>query len=140
VKAKPERKLMVERTLLFAALLLAVAMPGMRTSAASNASAKTGVDRLYVIDCGDGSGPDESRWTPGANVGTPIGFPGHCYLIHHTRGWFLWDTGVDDAVALLPNHELVLHEWGPGTGPIWRKPITLVAQLEGIHVKPRTLS
>jgi N-acyl homoserine lactone hydrolase len=36
----------------------------------------------------------------------------------------------------LPNHELVLHEWGPGTGPIWRKPITLAAQLEAIQVKP----
>jgi glyoxylase-like metal-dependent hydrolase (beta-lactamase superfamily II) len=43
---------------------------------------------------------------------------------------------VADAVARLPNHELILHEWGPGTGPIWRKPITLAAQLEEIHVKP----
>ena len=89
-----------------------------------------------MIDCGDGSGPDESRWTPGVNVGTPVGFPRHCYLIHHTEGWVLWDTGIDDAVAQLPNHEEVFHEWGPGTGPIWRKPITLAAQLEEIHVKP----
>jgi N-acyl homoserine lactone hydrolase len=109
---------------------------GGRIFAVSEVQAKSGVDRLYVIDCGDGGGPDESRWTPGANVGIPVDFPGHCYLIHHTRGWFLWDTGVDDAVAQLPNHERVLHEWGPGTGPIWRKPITLAAQLEAIHVKP----
>jgi len=53
----------------------------------------------------------------------------------HPR-WFLWDTGIDDAVARLPNHERVFHEWGQGTGPIWRKPITLAAQLEEIHVKP----
>ena len=60
---------------------------------------------LDVIDSGDGSGPDESRWTPGANVGIAIDFPGHCYLIHHTQGWFLWDTGIDDAVAQLPSHQ-----------------------------------
>jgi glyoxylase-like metal-dependent hydrolase (beta-lactamase superfamily II) len=117
-------------------MMLATAVSVMQISAAADAQVRSGVDRLYVIDCGDGSGQDESRWTPGAHVGTPAGFPGHCYLIHHTQGWFLWDTGVDDAVAQLPNHEEVLHEWGPGTGPIWRKPITLAAQLEQIHVKP----
>jgi N-acyl homoserine lactone hydrolase len=117
-------------------LATATVVLGGRIFAVSEAQAKSGVDRLYVIDCGDGSGPDESRWTPGVNVGIPVDFPGHCYLIHHTRGWFLWDTGVDDAVAQLPNHERVLHEWGPGSGPIWRKPITLAAQLEAIHIKP----
>jgi glyoxylase-like metal-dependent hydrolase (beta-lactamase superfamily II) len=89
-----------------------------------------------VIDCGDGVGSDESRWTLGGNVGVAVGFPGHCYLMHHTQGWFLWDTGIDDAVAKLPNHERLFHEWGPGTGPIWRKPITLTAQFEEIHVEP----
>ena len=71
-----------------AVLALATATPGVRISAAPNPQVKSGVDRLYVIDCGDGSGTDESRWTPGVNVGTPVGFPGHCYLIHHTQGWF----------------------------------------------------
>jgi glyoxylase-like metal-dependent hydrolase (beta-lactamase superfamily II) len=126
----------VKHASLVAVLMSATAVCGTQMSAAADAHVKSGVDRLYVIDCGDGSGQDESRWTPGANIGTPVGFPGHCYLIHHAQGWFLWDTGVDDAVAQLPNHELVLHEWGPGTGPIWRKPLTLAAQLEQIHVRP----
>ena len=65
----------VKRTFLVAALALATATSGLRISAAPNPEAKSGVDRLYVIDCGDGSGPDESRWTPGANVGTPVDFP-----------------------------------------------------------------
>jgi hypothetical protein len=43
---------------LAAVLALATAIPGARVSAASNPQAKSGVDRLYVIDCGDGSGPD----------------------------------------------------------------------------------
>jgi glyoxylase-like metal-dependent hydrolase (beta-lactamase superfamily II) len=123
-------------TFLLVGLVLVASMPSMEISAFPNRQPKSGVDRLYVINCGDGSGTDESRWTPGANVGIRVGFPGHCYLIHHTHGWFLWDTGIDDAVANLPNHEEVFHEWGPGTGPIWRKPITLAAQLELIHVKP----
>ena len=48
-----------------AVLALATAIPGVRISAAPNPQVKSGVDRLYVIDCGDGSGTDESRWTPG---------------------------------------------------------------------------
>src|SRR5271169_2753834 len=74
-----------KRAFLIAALALPSAIPSMRISAAPNPEVKSGVDKLYVIDCGDGSGPDESRWTPGVNVGTPIGFPGHCYLIHHSQ-------------------------------------------------------
>ena len=119
-----------------AVLTLGTAIPWTEMPAAADPEVKPGVDCLYVIDCGDGSGPDESRWMPGANVGVAVGFPGHCYLIHHTRGWLLWDTGIDGAVAKLPNHEEVFHEWGPGTGPVWRKPITLAAQLEEIQVKP----
>jgi hypothetical protein len=105
-------------TLFVVVLTLTIAFPHARISAASNPQIKSAVDRLYVIDCGDGSGPDESRWTPGANIGKAIDFPGHCYLIHHTQGRFLWDAGIDDAVAQLPNHEVVYHEWGPGTAPI----------------------
>jgi glyoxylase-like metal-dependent hydrolase (beta-lactamase superfamily II) len=126
----------VKYAVMVAVMALASSVSGVETSGAAPAQARSGVDRLYVIDCGDGTGRDQSRWTPGANIGTPVAFPDHCYLIHHTKGWFLWDTGVDDAVARLPHHELVLHEWGPGTGPIWRKPVTLAAQLEQIHVKP----
>ena len=118
------------KRMIFAAILaVAVAI-------SADPQSKPGVDRLYVIDCGDGNGLDESRWTPGANAGKPIDFPGHCYLIRHKKGWFLWDTGIDDAIAQLPNHEEVFHEWGPGSGPTWRKPITLAAQLQEIHLKP----
>jgi N-acyl homoserine lactone hydrolase len=98
--------------------------------------AKSGVDKLYILDCADGEAPDESHWTPGKNTGKHVEFPDHCYLIHHTQGWFLWDTGVADTVAKLPKHEIVFHEFGLGTGPIWRKPVTLADQLERLQVKP----
>ena len=125
------------RISVLAAAAVVMAFASVRPAPAQNTPpAKTGVDKLYVLDCGDGEGIDEQRWTPGKNIGKHVDFAGHCYLIHHTSGWFLWDTGIDDAVAKLPNHELVYHEWGPGTGPIWRKPVTLAEQLEKLNVKP----
>jgi glyoxylase-like metal-dependent hydrolase (beta-lactamase superfamily II) len=99
----------------------------------------SGVDKLYILNCGEGKGLDESKWTPGVNAGKPVIFPGHCYLIHHTQGWFLWDTGIDDAVYKLPKHPQVYHEWGPGTGPVWSKPVTLASQLEQLGVKPEDI-
>jgi N-acyl homoserine lactone hydrolase len=62
-----------------------------------------GVDKLYVLDCGHISAADESRWTPGMNVGVPIELSDNCYLIHHAQGWFLWDTGLADAIAAMPD-------------------------------------
>jgi N-acyl homoserine lactone hydrolase len=62
-------------TFLLAGLTLATAVSGMRLSAAADAQVKSGVDRLYVIDCGDGSGQDESRWTPGPTSGSRSVFP-----------------------------------------------------------------
>src|SRR5258708_18769119 len=59
-------------------------------------------------------------------------FVDNCYLIKHAQGWFLWDTGISDAVAAMPN----------GLAPAdpkavyWRRPKTLAAQLDQIGVAP----
>src|SRR4051812_17088198 len=59
-------------------------------------------------------------------------FVDNCYLIHHHQGWLLWDTGITDAVASMPE----------GLAPPdprathWRRPKTLAAQLEEIGIKP----
>jgi len=63
----------------------------------------SGVERLYVIDCGENHVSDVSRWTPGVNVGKPHVFGNHCYLIKHARGWMLWDTGNPDSIAAMPS-------------------------------------
>ena len=93
-------------------------------------AAAAGVDRLYILDCGHISAADESRWTPGLNVGVPIDLSDNCYLVHHAQGWFLWDTGLADAIAALPNGVTglngVLH---------MTKPKTLAGQLQEIGVK-----
>jgi glyoxylase-like metal-dependent hydrolase (beta-lactamase superfamily II) len=62
-----------------------------------------GVERMYVIECGENHVNDVSRWTPGVNVGKPMVFSNHCYLIRHARGWMLWDTGNSDSLAAMPN-------------------------------------
>jgi glyoxylase-like metal-dependent hydrolase (beta-lactamase superfamily II) len=63
----------------------------------------SGVDRMYVIDCGENHVKDVSRWTPGVNVGKPHVFSNHCYLIRHAKGWMLWDSGNADRLAAMPN-------------------------------------
>lgn len=93
-----------------------------------------GADRLYVLDCGQGHANDESRWTVGVNVGKPIDISVSCYLIHHANGYFLWDTGISDAVASMPDG------WYPGNNPAtdihWTRAKTLGSQLAAIGVKP----
>src|SRR5260370_8413312 len=56
-----------------------------------------GVERLYILECGQGHTGDMSRWTPGQNVNVPKDIVDNCYLIKHAQGYFLWDTGVADS-------------------------------------------
>jgi N-acyl homoserine lactone hydrolase len=113
---------------LVAALLSVVISAG----AGQAQSGKPGVEKLYVLNCGEGVAGDISRWSPGVNEGKSMDFVDTCYLIKHTQGWFLWDTGIPDAVAAMPN----------GLAPAdpkavtWRRPKTLAAQLDQLGVKP----
>src|SRR5262245_40301040 len=68
---------------------------------ASAAQTNSGVDKLYILNCGEGVAGDISRWSPGVNVGKSMDFVDNCYLIHHAQGWLLWDTGITDAVAAM---------------------------------------
>ncbi|MCK1684071.1 N-acyl homoserine lactonase family protein [Bradyrhizobium sp. 147] len=109
--------------------IAALALPGASALAQSE---KTGVEKLYVLNCGEGTAGDLSRWTPGLNEGKAMDFVDSCYLIKHAKGWFLWDTGIADSVAAMPN----------GLAPAdpkavtWRRPKTLAAQLEQLGLKP----
>jgi N-acyl homoserine lactone hydrolase len=71
-------------------------------SACATTPRTPGVERMYVIDCGENHVSDLSRWTPGVNVGKAHVFANHCYLIRHAQGWMLWDTGNSDRLAALP--------------------------------------
>ena len=94
-------------------------------------ASSAGVDRLYVLDCGENLGKDQSRWSPGVNQGKAIEFSDNCYLIRHDKGLLLWDTGIPDSVAAMPDGMVVAN------GAItYRRAKTLASQLEQIGVKP----
>jgi N-acyl homoserine lactone hydrolase len=119
----------MNRALAIVAALFAI---GMSIDSGYAQTSKTGVERLYILNCGEGVAGDISRWSPGINEGKQMDFVDNCYLIKHAQGWFLWDTGVNDGVAAMPN----------GIAPAdpkavhWRKPKTLAAQLEQLGVAP----
>src|SRR5690349_9747597 len=109
------------RTLLAISILLGLAVP---------AAAQT-ADRLYVMDCGHNSAKDQSRWSPGVNVGKPIELSDMCILIKHREQWLLWDTGYPDAVADRPVDTPVGHATRA------KKP---VAQLGELNLKPSDIT
>lgn len=100
---------------------------------ASSAFAQQGViERLYVIDCGEGVAGDISRWSPGVDVGKSMPFADNCYLIHHAKGWMIWETGLADAIAAMPDGQApadprAIH---------WYRKKTLAASLAEVGVKP----
>src|SRR5438132_13717880 len=88
----------MKRFLLIAAVLIAALgalAPGVAQAA--------GLERLYILNCGEGMAGDISRWSPGVNVGQSMPFVDNCYLLKHAQGWMLWDTGVADAIAAMPD-------------------------------------
>ena len=96
------------------------------------AQAKSGVDKLYILNCGEGTAADKSRWTPGENVNVPMDVVDNCYLIHHTtQGYLMWDSGVTEALVGKPEGP------APTNGaPNWRRPKSLPSQFEAAGVKP----
>jgi len=116
-----------------AGLVLAVSMlQGCMSPGSPGSGAASGVERLYVMNCGEGVAGDISRWSPGVNVGKSMDFADNCYLVRHAQGWLLWDTGLSDAVASMPDG---LRPSDP-RATHWRRPRTLAAQLEEVGVKP----
>src|SRR5215469_7475480 len=123
--AGPRVRRTTMRMILIALLLLA------------SAPARAGeVERLYVIDCGFAHAEDQSLWSPGVNVGVPIDFSDNCYLIRHSTEWYLlWDTGITDRLAALPQGHAV-----PPLRQTWFRRQTLVAALAESGIKPRDIS
>ena len=116
----------MKRTLGLIALSLALA------AGAAQAQPKPGIERLYILNCGEGVAGDIGRWSPGVNEGKSMGFVDSCYLIKHAQGWLLWDTGVADAVAAMPDG------FAPADPRMthWRRPKTLTAELQQLGVAP----
>jgi len=93
------------------------------------------LQRLYVLDCGTNLGKDQSRWSPGVNEGKPIEFSDNCYLLKHSKGLLLWDTGITDAVAAMPDGLVTANG-----AIIQKRAKTLAAQLTELGVKPADIA
>ncbi len=107
----------------------AAAFATIALASAAFAQGKGGVERLYILECGQGHTGDMSRWTPGQNVNVPKDIVDNCYLIKHAQGYFLWDTGVADSTPTdTPNS-------ADPKALTWRRPKTLAAQLTELGVK-----
>jgi glyoxylase-like metal-dependent hydrolase (beta-lactamase superfamily II) len=115
-----------------AIVALALGIAQFPAPGASAQAGKSGVERLYILNCGEGVAGDISRWSPGVNEGKSMDFVDNCYLIKHSQGWFLWDTGLADAIAAMPNGQAPADP----KATHWRRPKTLAAQLEQLDVKP----
>lgn len=90
-----------------------------------------GLKRMYVLDCGRLIAKDQSRWTPGINVGQPRELSNNCYLFQHERGTLLWETGVPDSVA--GQNDGVT---SPNGAVLWLRDRTLRGQLENLGIEP----
>ena len=112
-----------------AAALVAV---GAFASQTAQAQSKPGIEKLYILNCGEGVAGDISRWSPGVNEGKSMPFSDNCYLIKHSQGWMIWDTGLAENVAAMPDG---LKPADP-KATHWYKPKTLASQLEALGVKP----
>ena len=88
-------------------------------------------DKMYVLDCGWAHAADKSRWSPGIDVGVPMDVSDNCYLIHDSQGWFLWDTGVAENIADMPDGLSQMNG-----AVVWHKPKKLADQLAEIKIKP----
>src|SRR5579872_2743821 len=84
---------------MIAAWLAATLQPGLAQQA-SPPPRTAGVERLYVLYCGDIALNDASSFTPGASG--PGALSDTCYLIKHQQDWLLWDTGLPDSLVAMP--------------------------------------
>jgi N-acyl homoserine lactone hydrolase len=95
------------------------------------AQQKPGIERMYVLYCGDIHLADASSFTPGASG------PGHltvtCYLVKHAKGWVLYDTGVGDHIAKMP-------EGQKSRAGYWTVKKTLESQLAELGLKPSDIT
>src|SRR5262247_2898953 len=88
---------------------------------------KPGIERMYVLYCGDIALTDMGRFSPGYSG--PGALSSTCYLIKHAQGWLLWDSGLPDEIASIP-------EGRRSPAGVWHVKKTLGSQLAEIGVKP----
>ena len=129
---------------LFAAALLchgagAADTPQKHAAAKPAAAAKAGAGpdvRLYTLDCGRLEFKDMGIFADtGEYDGTPGKLTASCYVIKHPKGVLVWDTGLGDKIAEMPQGlDLfggLIHE---------SVPVTLASQLKQMGLAPADIT
>lgn len=88
---------------------------------------------LYVLDTGLIESADYAMWSPNAGPGEHREMSVRSYLVVHPRGTVLWDTGIDDAIAELPDGRPIVESI------VFRVPRTLRSQLDEIGIAPEEI-
>jgi N-acyl homoserine lactone hydrolase len=85
-----------------AAVLGGATPPAIQSAAAAPKAPET--IRLYTLDCGLTEFKDADVFADtGEYEGKPLALPTPCFLVQHGNEWVLWDTGLGDQLAALPN-------------------------------------
>jgi glyoxylase-like metal-dependent hydrolase (beta-lactamase superfamily II) len=114
---------------LVSALTAAAALSGL--SAAPAATATAPAVKLYAMDCGTLTMANADAFSDdGAYKGVPKSMVVPCYLIRHPKGDLIWDTGVPQAIADMPDGK------GPGGITVKRK---LTDQLKDLRLTPKDI-
>ena len=127
-KSNMKRTPLTKLCLLLAALSawLAGPQPGWTQQAAPQ-HGTPGIERMYVLYCGDIALTDASSFTLGASG--PGALSDTCYLIKHAQGWLLWDTGLPDSLVAMPDGM-------KSNAGVWTSKKTLQSQLAALDLKP----
>lgn len=86
--------------------------------------------RLYVLDTGLIQCADYALYSPTASPGTYAEMSVRSYLVAHPAGLLVWDTGIADSIATLPDGERL------NETHVFRVPATLRGQLEALGHAP----
>src|SRR5437763_14165553 len=118
--AREEQMKKIWHTILTGLMLLAGSDLGLAQAG------KPGIERLYVLYCGDIALNDASSFTPGARG--PGALSVTCYLIKHQQGWLLWDTGLPDTIVTMPGGQ-------KSNAGVWTSKKALGSELAEIGLK-----
>lgn len=89
--------------------------------------------RLYVFNCGTIDVKDVSVFHPGVGKDQHKTLTDSCYLIVHPKGMLMWDAGLPDALASIPEGKTIYDNF------TLRVTQPLAKQFEAIGVKPESI-
>jgi glyoxylase-like metal-dependent hydrolase (beta-lactamase superfamily II) len=95
--------------------------------------ADTASIQLYAMDCGHFDFPDLASFSDtGEYDHQPGSLADPCFLIHHPKGWLLWDTGFPDTFPGRPS--------GASTGTVLYRSQSLASELKMLHLTPAEIA